>query len=346
MAGNNRVLYAVHYVALGPWASASGTPIHGLQSVSLTTTFNLEQVFELGQLDIYENIENVPDIEMTLEKALDGYPLIYHLATPNATSETLLNRTNQRCDAILSIFSDDQDNASGTPKVQAYCSGMFVNSLNYTLPVEGNATESVTLIGNDKLWISGSGTVWLGGTGFAFDGHFDGTDSPPSGVQRRQDVIMGSAPTGSVWPSNLTGMTIVQGSGFNVEAADSFGAHLQDTTISVNLGREDLFELGRRKPYFRFVSFPTAVDCTINMTAGGTLPGDMIEADSDVDNLTNEPILIKLEDGTHFDLGAKNKLQSVTYSGGDTGGGVASIAYNFQNFNTLNVTSVADPAGL
>jgi hypothetical protein len=72
----------------------------------------------------------------------------------------------------------------------------------------------------------------------------------------------------------------------------------------------------------------------------------MIAADSDVDNLQNEAIMIKLEDSTIFNLGTKNKLLSVTYSGGDTGGGVAGIVYNYQNFNSLVVSQDNDPAGL
>lgn len=303
----------------------------------MTTTFDLEQVFELGQLDVYENIENLPSIEMTLEKALDGYPLIYHLATPTATSKTLLNRSNQRSDAVLSIFTDSQDNASGTPLTQAYCSGMYVNSLNYTLPVQGFCTENVTLVGNDKIWRT---------TGFAFTGHFNGTDAPASGIQRRQHIKMGNAGAGgSAWPTLIPGMTSVGGTGYNVETAGQFGAHLQDVTLGTNLGREDLFELGRRKSYFRYATFPVAVDCTINMTPGGNTPGDMVNASSNATNLVNETIIIKLSDGTIFDLGNKNKLQSSTYSGGDTGGGVATVAYAFQNFNKLDITHPADPAG-
>lgn len=347
-AGSNyRVFYPIHYVALSVESATSGTPIHGVQSVNLTTTFNLEQVFELGQLDIYENIENLPNIEMTIEKVLDGYPLIYHLATRDATSKTLLNRTNRKCNAVLSIFSDDQDNSSGTPKVQAFCSGMYVNSINYTLPVQGQCKESITLIGNDKLWVTSSGQVWNGVTGYAFKGHFNGGDSPASGTQRRQHVVMGAASAnGSVWPTVIPGLTIAGGSGYNIESAGAFGAHIQDVSISVNLGREDLFELGRRRPYYRYANFPTAVDCTINMTAGGTSPGDAVNAISDSEsNLSNEPIVIKLKDGTIFDLGIKNKLQSVSYSGGETGGGVVGIAYQFQNFNKLDVTQPSDPAG-
>jgi len=333
---NNRVHYPIQYIALGEYSTASGIPVHGVQSVNVTTTFNLEQVFELGQLDIYENIDALPDVEITAEKVLDGYPVMYHLSTRGATSPTLLARSNQRADIILSIFDDDFDNSSGTPRTQAYCSGMFINSLNYNLPVQGNSTESVTWVGNDKVWKTSN---------FFFDGHFDGTDSPASGVQRRENVIMGSGQ--SAFPRDIQGITSVGPSGFNIKTNGVFGAHIQDVAISTTLGREDLFELGRRKPYYRFANFPTAVDCSINVTAGGDEPGDLVSADSEAEsNLNNEIIKIKLSDGTIFDLGTKNKLQSVTYSGGNTDGGVVSLVYNYQNFNILTVTSPSDPEGL
>lgn len=344
---NNRVYYPLHYIAIGPYCSASGVEVHGLQSVTMNTTFNLEQVFELGQLDIYENLENLPSIDLTAEKVIDGYPLMYHLASTQATNASLANRTNTRCDVILSVFSDSQESSSGIPVVQAYCSGMYINSITFNLPVEGQLTENINLVGNDKIWVTGSGTVWYDKVGYAFDGHFDATDSPASGVKRRQNVKMGdSASNGSVWPTNLPGITIVNGSGYNVEVAGQFGAHIQDVSVTCNLGRTDLFELGRRRPYHRYANFPTAVDCTINITAGGENPGDNINADSDVDNLTDEPIVIKIDDGTVIDLGTKNKLQSVSYSGGDTSGGVVTLQYQYQNFNKLTVTAPHDPASL
>jgi hypothetical protein len=335
MPTTNRIIYALAEVAIGPYCSVTGLPVHGVQSVSMNTNFNLEQVFELGQLDIYENIENLPTVEMTIDKVLDGYPLVYHLSTRGATSKSLLNRTNQRADVFVSLFQDTNSSATGTPMVQAYCSGMYVNSLNYTLPVQGNARESVSLTGNDKIWKTSS---------FAFNGHFDNTDTPASGTQRRQNVRMGSGE--SVFPTNIPGVTVIGGSGYNIQTAGVFGAHIQDVNISCSLGREDLYELGRRKPYYKYATFPTAVNCSITVTAGGSNPGDNINAISDATNLTNEPIKIKLDDGTIFDLGNKNKLQSVSFSGFDATGGNATMTYSFQNFNKLDVTSLSDPEGL
>ena len=79
---NNRIFYACQAVAIEPQyvndnvLTNAGVlaPLHGVQSVGINTTFNLEQVFELGQIQIYENIEGVPEVEVTLEKVLDGYP--------------------------------------------------------------------------------------------------------------------------------------------------------------------------------------------------------------------------------------------------------------------------------
>jgi hypothetical protein len=339
MPTNYRIFYALQDLSIGTEGSAGSgyRPVHGLQSVGVTTSFNLEQVFELGQLDIYENIEGLPTVEITTEKVLDGYPLVYHLASSTATSKTLNNRTNQKCDVVLSLFSDSQDNASGAPLTQVYCSGMYIGSLTYNLPVQGNCSESVTLTGNDKVWKTSS---------FLFNGHFDGTDSPASGVQRRQMVVMGAAAVGgSVWPTNIQGITTTAGSGYNIETAGVNGAHIQDVNISTTLGREDIFELGRRKPYYRYATFPVAVDCTINVNAAGSTPGDLIDARSDGTNLSNQAIVIRLQDGTTFNLGTKNKLTSVSMTGGDTGGGIKTCAYAFQNFNFLAVTSLSDPAG-
>ena len=70
MSANDRIFYACQGVAITDHASAAalGTAnmVHGLQSVGVNTNFSLEQAFELGQIEIYENIEGTPDIEVTL----------------------------------------------------------------------------------------------------------------------------------------------------------------------------------------------------------------------------------------------------------------------------------------
>src|SRR6056300_1426278 len=166
-AQNNRVYYAVHAVGLAQAGTSGYKAASGVQNVGINTTFNLEQIFQLGQLSDYEQVENSPDVEVTLEKVLDGAPLIQHLATPTATSPTLAGRyNNNKSNIIINYYDDTNDNASGDPKSQVLCSGMYVSAITMTLPVDGNFTEAVTFVGNNKLWATGT-SLGSGQYGFA-----------------------------------------------------------------------------------------------------------------------------------------------------------------------------------
>ena len=335
---NKRVIYPLQYLAIGPHGSTTAAdyvPVHGVQDMTMNTTFDVERVLELGQLEDYAVIEALPQVSVSATKALDGYPLLYHLATPEATTNTLINRSNSRCNVVASYFKDDQTSSSGTPVAQLVCSGMYVNSVAYNLPVDGNFTEDVELVGNSKVWSTGN---------FLFQGHFNGGDEPAFGeILRRQHVKLGDAAAGgSRFPTEIPGMTVVGNVGYNTGDSE-FDVHLQDISISVSLGRDDLFELGRKSPYYRYATFPTEVTCSIGVTAGGAFVGDGINADPDANNISNEPIVINLEDGTVFDLGDKNRLTSTDTSGGGTDGSNVAITYNYSNFNKLDVIHPADP---
>ena len=125
-----------------------------------------------------------------------------------------------------------------------------------------------------------------------------------------------------------------------------------NVTVSTDLGREELFELGTRQPYARVVTFPIEVTCAIEVLS---LSGDMINAFSDgcstssdpcvgiTDNLSNERIRLATCEGTRIYLGEKNKLASVNYGGGDAGGGNVTATYNYTTFNDLTVIHPQDP---
>ena len=172
---NTRIFYACQAVAIEPLRevksagasqfvpSTPGQILHGLQSVGINSSFNLEQIFELGQIQIYENIEGLPEVEITLEKVLDGYGLIYHLATVGVSSSVpspanraeLIARSKERCNVYLGITDESYNNISQPTNVvqaEVQCTGMYINNISYTLPVDGNCTESVTLVGNHKVW--------------------------------------------------------------------------------------------------------------------------------------------------------------------------------------------------
>lgn len=342
MPTNNRIYWACQGVGISPQDSVSFVGVHGVQTVGITTTFNLEQVFEIGQLSIYENIEDIPDIEVTMEKVLDGHPLIYHLATKGYSSQTLAGRSTKKCNIALNIYDDTYEAASGTPQTEVVMSGMYVSSVSYTLPVDGNCTESVTLVGNNKYWKTSAflltGTV-LGGTA-----GLDGPRIPATsgGVQRRENVLWGgSAGNYTKLPSDIDG---ISSSGTNNQTGGIYGAHVQSITVSVDLGREAINELGRKGPYFRYVNFPVEVSTEIEVIS---LRGDMVDAtelglSGSGFNLIDQTIFIALQDGTRIDLGSKNKLASVSYGGADAGGGNATMTYSYTTFNDFIVTHPSD----
>lgn len=338
-APNNRIFYACQAVAFGLFdeneisSPAELTAAHGVQSVGINTSFNLEQAFELGQISIYENIEGLPDVEVTVEKVLDGYPLLYHLSTTGATDNSLVGRTKKRCNVSLGIYSDEKEFVSGVAPVSVFMSGMYVNSINYTFPTDGPSTESVTLVGNSKLWYT-EPFRWLANTatGLVGAGANAGKDFPigSGGIQRREDVMMQN----SIMPVSIYEVLgTAVGNNFD-SSKQRPRAHIQNITISTDLGREEILELGHKEPYYRTATFPVEVTSEFEVIA---VSGDFINAYSNGDNTPEQPIMITLRDGSVYDLGTKNRLSSVNYTGGDAGGGNATMSYSFSTYNDLTV---------
>ncbi len=184
---NNRVLYSILACGFSKDGETTAIPAHGVQSATLTTNFNLTDIFELSQAQVYQILEDLPDIQVTVNKVLDGYPLLTHLATNGATAGSIQGRSTKRTTFTMSLFMDTQENASGVPIIQTDCSGMFWNGSTFTFPVEGASTEEITLVGNNKV-NRVSGFTFAGAT---LNGVFDGDDAPFYGtVMQRQHFDM------------------------------------------------------------------------------------------------------------------------------------------------------------
>ena len=318
---NNRIFYAVQALGIEPSDNGTGavTWMKGVQSVGITTNFNLEQAYELGQLAVYQNIENVPEIEVTAEKVLDGNGLLYITACPGGSTD-IVTASNETAGLYISIHADTNTSASGSSVGIVYCSSVRPSNVSYTFPVEGNATESVTFVGNDKTWLHSPANA-------ADYPTIDGTPhapSPSSGIFRRQHFV------------NHNGTT----SKIPLEVRTAVGnGKLQNVSVSVDFGRENIFELGAFRPYYKFTSFPVQTTCDFEVIA---LSGDRVDAvATSANNLTDQAIKILSNNGTHsieIDLGDKNKLTSVNYTGGDTGGGNATMTFSYQGFNFFKVT--------
>lgn len=296
---NNRVFYASQGVSVG------GTTVQGAQSVGITTNFNLEQVFQLGQLALYDNVSLDPEVEITISKVLDGEDSIWKLSSTTGTS--LIDNANDTSDIVVGVGSDTSSTLTSSSAIT--CSGMFVSSVSYTFPVDGSLTEEVTFVGNAK----------------ALTGSVSAPSTDEKTTLRRQNVNLDS----SSLPTEVDGKNITS------------------ITISADLGRETMYKLGTLKPFHRFVNFPLEVTCEFEVSAT-----DLDGVEVDIPDVacsglsdTDRTISISLcgPDGAErytFDLGDKNKLTSVNYSGGDTGGGNATITYSYSTYNELTITDV------
>jgi hypothetical protein len=119
----------------------------------MSTTFNLEQVFQIGQVELYEYSERQPDVEITLSKAIDGTKPLFLMTTDAAGANNLISRSNNhQVDITFQIYPDTQFRATSQPQSIATLSGMFLSSISYTFGSDGFVTEDATLIGNDKTW--------------------------------------------------------------------------------------------------------------------------------------------------------------------------------------------------
>lgn len=325
MPRNDRIFYACQAVAITPTGAtpASTHIVKGLQSVGMNSTFTLDQVFEIGQLELYENIEDVTDTEVSLEKVIDGEKLIFNLTSNGKCKTDLVGAAKNRCDVYVAIYDDGTSNATGAARNVCWNSGMYISNVSYNYSVDGNATESVTLVGNDKFWNADTGgpvtaySQWASNLNTGFN-----IDTPASGVVRRVNFNVGGSSIPAIVNSQRGDL-------------DANSTHIQSISVSADFGQENILELGRLGPYARFTSFPIEVTCEFEVIATS---GDLKSVSGSNKNLgAGEAIILRDTAGTVLDLGSKNKLTSIAYSGGDTGGGNATVTYSFSNYNNLTV---------
>jgi hypothetical protein len=272
MPANNRIYYASQSVQLQPQNSdgtsvaVSGYVPQGLQSVGMTTNFSLQPVFQLGQLELYDNLENVPEVEVTLNKVVDGTPPLYAMCMCGSAGVGAVNNVelvdlvNNRVNFRLGIWPDTVSATTGTATHHVDCSGMYLSRFNFTLPVDGNATEEVTLVGNNKVWNTGNPATM---TTSEFDPS-SGTSPTAPGIIRRYGVDF----VNTVLPTGDAGIPVPAGRSIN-------RPYVQSVTISADLGREAIQEIGAMAPYFRYVRFPLEVRSEFQVVASD---GDTIDA--------------------------------------------------------------------
>lgn len=368
---SKRIIFNAEQILIAPGdnftAFSSGQVVHGAQSVGMNGTVPITTLYELGQAAPYEQTEEVSEFTASIDKFLDGYPMVWHLATRDATYPTLIGRSAARCHLGMSIYPETQQYASGVADFGCWMSGFYPTNLNISIPVQGAATESLSFVGNQRKWYSSAYRFAEAGTINVLSGFFTGSagfstpDSPlsASGVMKREDVLFdyttsyatdsNSLPvhaSGSTFPRNIPG---INSSGQNVftgtSTACDYTTKLQSIRFTCGLTRQDIFELGCKFPYNKAINPTIDVNTEIEIIA---ISGDFIEAleaglYSNGDNTRNESIRVALRDGTRISTGTKNRMTGFNVGGGGVDGSNMTVTYSYNTKNTFDLLHPADP---
>lgn len=351
--------------------------VSGVQAVGMNANFDLVPIFQLTQSEIYELNEGLPQIEVTVNRVLDGSCPTYLMASVDAPNPTLFGRTPSFSILALSIFPCTKSSAEGTPDRVCGISGAQVSSIGFTFGVDGPFTEDVTFIANNMIWTGAeSHPGYVGQTlssGFtqaigtlAFAGCNPTNDAVPvdaQGVALREDMIFDfnssfgpdlngavADPHTTILPPDIYGIT--------ASGTNESDVPIQNISISVDLNREEIYVLGKRGPRNRTITLPVQVNTSVDVTTdtghyvSAIEEGILVPAGSGectrANNLINRTIRIATCEGLRLYTGVRNKLVSVSRTGGDTGGGNVSVTYSFQTFNTFVVMHLRDknPSGV
>jgi len=342
-ASNHRIHYGCHSIQIKP-RTKNQEHINwyipaGVQEINLNTSFNLDNLFELGQIDIYDQLEGIPIVEVDISKIFDGTPSVYSMTMCGGISgisyvndKNLIELSNNQADFQLGIWSDQVSSTTGEANFWAYCSGMYVKGIEYNFDVNNLFTEKISLIGHAKIW---------------------NQDSPMEDLNTTTDPYWSDLGSQAFSAANRSFFSLeypntILPTGFGGINTSLSNIHIQNINISADFGRNSLLELGKFSPYHAEIDFP--VEITTEISIIGT-DGDYVQS-SEYYNCQNKdktpefPIrLCVCSNGCSIagpgkfilDLGQKNKLSSVEYSGGATDGDNVIITYQFKTYNYFKI---------
>lgn len=365
MSKCDRIYYATHQLAIAKEDSTDFDAIRGLQTSTINADIPLEEIFQIGKLSPVTQLENLPDVTVSTEKVLDGNPLIFHLATQDASSPTLAGRSTARCTLALSIFDATQDAATGTPLVTAQMTGMYYGNVSYSFAVDGAFRESVQFIGNDIL-VSNDDRILntdeqTRANNADVDGQFTGEDD--FFLNKREHILFDYATSDldvndqiadadcTILPGEIDG---ISDSGTNEMGDDGARlADIQSITVSASITREPKQALGSFEPVCQIIRFPLEVTTEISFiprtsglisaTAIGILNTGTDACYNGPRNLKEWSIRIATCEGTRIYTGTKNRLRSYSTSGGDAGGNNMVMSYTYRTLNDFTVMHENDP---
>ena len=310
---NGRIFYACYGVAIKNGSDGSDAPgdgdfIKGVQSVGVSGGPSASSLLDVGRAKRKFVYYNKSDMQVTVERYITAGGLMFEndddlLKTGQIGSMGDLTGFN-----VSLMYGDDGSDALSSGAGALTYRDCLLTSLSYSLTVDGPCTESATF---------STRNVTGGGGGFTVPG-------TEQGVTLKREHI-----TGITMPSQ-------------VNALFSVGA-LQSIEIEVGIDYGELVDHGRwpgaedqgEQNSNRYVVLPIqpSISYTGVVRQGGApaIPNPADSLDETCKVVADATREISSPSLFTWDLGTKNYMTDVSFSGGDTGGGNLTGTISYQN---------------
>jgi hypothetical protein len=311
--GNQRVFYACQGICY------NDVPVEGVQSVTLNTQQENIILDQYGSLKIHKYVPNYPEVTIGVSRIISsGIGLIY-----SGTIEDNINTHNNNL--CLFIGKDTESKLAESPASDTYnilLSGVSINSVAYNFPANGNFTEDIEL----KCYHKYFNQCLVSNTVFS--------QLRSSGLVNRRQHLSSSE------------SIIAQG----LLPADS---NITNVTIDANFGIQDIKEFGMNvsnpNQQYRYATLPITVTTTVNAVINGS-GLDFYDIDTNSSEATHlckfsglnsgiVPLKFILCGSQELNVGT-GSLTSVSYDGGDTGGGSVEVSLTFESANQFTLKKI------
>jgi hypothetical protein len=316
----NRVFYACQAVFI------DGTYLQNVQSVGVDYSADAESIYDAGRSQVFGDRYNKPEVTITIERHLrSGDTPFYTTGTGSYEDSYLLKNSNLGIAGWSGLkeyevgltYSDDRTVSGSIDSVKfEYC---LVTEISYNFSVDGVFTESITFVCNNLTKQSAGSVPAAGDSG---------------GLMKRRNFDTQN----SIFP------TEVDASILTTEASGKKVRVLQSVAINLSVSYSELADTGfwrgsnqgnnpSEQNKYKYIETPVEVTCEINCVARKSIAQDILIKDTNFMGTFPTPdrqIVLKF-DNIIFDLGSKNYLTGVGFSGGDTGGGNVEASFSYTN---------------
>jgi len=350
MASNNRIFYACQAVYV------DGDYLHNVQSVGLDYGADINALSDTGRTQKQINLYSKPEITITIEREIDyeadpfyspashlSYGAAYILKPGNIGSCGWDTTPLKQYDIEITYGGDD---LSGTIDyiTLKYC---LLTEISYNLAVDSRMTESLTFVTKNLVRTGSTSPPYLGESGTLLKGSF-------LDIRSKDDDgnLLFRLPTEV---KDIVDITEPDPDGGTIDISRA----IQSISASVSLEYGELTDIGKwrgsnqaddpsEQNRWRYITTPITVSCEIGATVRKSVQRDILMKDTNFMTAfptSDREIRIVLGRGdnpgqTRFviDLGSKNHLTSIGFSGGDVGGGNVEASFSYSNTNNDFVT--------